>query len=183
MYATSAEQRKRAQVQSIAAKLYAERYGQLLATARKHAATGAEAEEALQDAFTAFIAHFDPDSGAPPIAWITLTLKRACWEKRRRLRLDRHVCPEASSKDAGSRCVVEEFASSLSDTESSIERAEDVLEAQEGLARLKPDERTALLLLGFGYSYREIGQLRGWTYTKVNRCISEGRVALRSSRA
>jgi hypothetical protein len=60
MYATSAEQRKRAQVKSLAAELYAEQYIQLLATARKHAATHAEGEEALQDAFTAFVAHFDP---------------------------------------------------------------------------------------------------------------------------
>lgn len=179
MYATSAEQRKRAQVKSLAAELYAERYTQLLATARKHAVTNAEAEEALQDAFTAFVAHFDPGRGAPPIAWLTLTLKRSCWEKRRRLRLDRHVCPEASSTDAEPICVVEEYAASLSDTELSIERAEDLLEAQQRLARLKPDERTALLLLSFGYSYKEIGQRRGWTYTKVNRCISEGRAALR----
>jgi RNA polymerase sigma factor (sigma-70 family) len=179
MYATSAEQRKRAQVKSLAAELYAERYSELLATARKHAVTNAEAEEALQDAFAAFVAHFDPDSGAPPIAWLLLTLKRFCWEKRRRLRLDRHVRPEVRSKDAEPVCVLEEYAASLSDTEASIERAEDLLVAQERLAHLKPDERTALLLLGMGYSYKEIGQLRGWTYTKVNRCISEGRATLR----
>jgi DNA-directed RNA polymerase specialized sigma24 family protein len=32
-----------------------------------------------------------------------------------------------------------------------------------------------------GLSYTEIGELRGWTYTKVNRCLSEGRAALRQS--
>ena len=48
---------------------------------------------------------------------------------------------------------------------------------------LKPDQRTALILLGLGCSYAEIGALRGWTYTKVNRCISEGRAALRRRRA
>jgi DNA-directed RNA polymerase specialized sigma24 family protein len=45
---------------------------------------------------------------------------------------------------------------------------------------LKPDERTALLLLGLGYSYEEIGSGRGWSYTKVNRCIAEGRAELRT---
>jgi RNA polymerase sigma factor (sigma-70 family) len=179
MYRSSSEQQERAQVKSLAAELYAEQYSQLLAIARKNAVTGAEAEEALQDAFAQFIAHFDPDGGAPPIAWLILTLKRACWGKRKQLHLDRHVCPEASSEADGPFCVVEQFAASLSDTESSIERAEDLLEAQQRLASLKPDERTALLLLAFGYSYKEIGQLRGWTYTKVNRCISEGRAALR----
>jgi DNA-directed RNA polymerase specialized sigma24 family protein len=30
-----------------------------------------------------------------------------------------------------------------------------------------------------GYSYREIGQGLGWSYTKVNRCVAEGRADLR----
>jgi DNA-directed RNA polymerase specialized sigma24 family protein len=47
------------------------------------------------------------------------------------------------------------------------------------LGGLKPDERTALGLLAAGFSYKEIGRRRGWTYTKVNRCIAEGRAALR----
>jgi len=34
-----------------------------------------------------------------------------------------------------------------------------------------------------GYSYREIGQGLDWTQTKVNRCIAEGRAALRARRA
>jgi DNA-directed RNA polymerase specialized sigma24 family protein len=62
-----------------------------------------------------------------------------------------------------------------------VERAEQYAAYTALLARLKPDERTALLLLALGYSYREIGELRGWTHTKVNRCLSEGRAALRES--
>jgi RNA polymerase sigma factor (sigma-70 family) len=48
------------------------------------------------------------------------------------------------------------------------------------LARLKPDERRALVLKGAGYSYREICERTGWTYTKVNRCLAEGRARLRA---
>jgi DNA-directed RNA polymerase specialized sigma24 family protein len=33
--------------------------------------------------------------------------------------------------------------------------------------------------LALGYSYREIAERQGWTYTKVNRCVAEGRAALR----
>jgi DNA-directed RNA polymerase specialized sigma24 family protein len=36
----------------------------------------------------------------------------------------------------------------------------------------------ALQLKAEGYSYREICQLTGWTLTKVNRCLTEGRRAL-----
>ena len=47
------------------------------------------------------------------------------------------------------------------------------------LACLRPDQRTALLLRAAGYSYREIGQRRGWTYTKVNRALATARATLR----
>jgi len=48
-------------------------------------------------------------------------------------------------------------------------------------AALKPDQRSALILilLGLGCPSREIGARREWTYTKVNRCVAEGRSALR----
>ena len=46
------------------------------------------------------------------------------------------------------------------------------------LAQLKTQEIRALQLKAEGYSYREICQLTGWTYTKVNRCLTEGRRAL-----
>ena len=45
----------------------------------------------------------------------------------------------------------------------------------EALKRLKPQEVRALLLKAQGHSYQEICELTGWSYTKVNRCISEGR--------
>ncbi|HET9185844.1 MAG TPA: sigma factor-like helix-turn-helix DNA-binding protein, partial [Solirubrobacterales bacterium] len=62
-----------------------------------------------------------------------------------------------------------------------FERRAEHRERLRRFARLKPDERSALILFGLGYSYREIGARRGWTYTKVNRCISEGRAALRDA--
>jgi RNA polymerase sigma factor (sigma-70 family) len=182
MYATSAEQRRRAQVESLATEIFSTRYRQLFKIASANAPSPAEAEEALQEAFLAFITHFDPDGKAPALAWLVLTLKRACWDKRRHLYLDRHVCPQTSSEAEEPGSVVEQFAASHSDTQSSIERSEDLADAREQLAALKPDERTALLLFGCGYSYREIAELRGWTYTKVNRCMAEGRAALRERR-
>ena len=47
------------------------------------------------------------------------------------------------------------------------------------LLELKPQERLALILQAHGYSYAEIRRLCGWTYTKVNRCLAEGRARLR----
>ena len=47
--------------------------------------------------------------------------------------------------------------------------------AAEALQRLKPQELRALWLKAEGHSYNEIAEITGWTYTKVNRCLSEGR--------
>ena len=57
------------------------------------------------------------------------------------------------------------------------ERYERLRQGAEALGRLKPQEVRALLLKAEGYSYREICAITGWTYTKVNRCLTEGRRA------
>jgi DNA-directed RNA polymerase specialized sigma24 family protein len=59
------------------------------------------------------------------------------------------------------------------------ERREWALDRARNLRRLKPDERRALILRAEGYSYAEICELNGWSYTKVNRCLAEGRARLR----
>ena len=59
------------------------------------------------------------------------------------------------------------------------ERRDGLAQRRQALAELKHDERRALWLLGFGLSYAEICEVTGWTHTKVNRCLSEGRVALK----
>jgi RNA polymerase sigma factor (sigma-70 family) len=163
-------------VRELATELYAETHDYLLAIARRNAHSEADAAEALQEAFVSFIAHFDPGRGAPPLAWLTLTLKRQCWRQRREAHLDRNCGQEAESggEELGS------FLEALTTLEP--DPAERVIERDEGrrrLARLKSDERTALGLRAAGLSYAEIGELRRWTHTKVNRCLSEGRAALR----
>ncbi len=45
------------------------------------------------------------------------------------------------------------------------------------MKQLKPQEVRALVLRAEGYSYKQIQELTGWTYTKVNRCLTEGRKA------
>jgi RNA polymerase sigma factor (sigma-70 family) len=56
-----------------------------------------------------------------------------------------------------------------------LERLEQTAEA---LQRLKPHELTALGLRAQGFSYREICERTGWSYTRCNRSVYEGRRAL-----
>ncbi|HEY4096801.1 MAG TPA: zf-HC2 domain-containing protein, partial [Baekduia sp.] len=53
--------------------------------------------------------------------------------------------------------------------------AERATRAAEALRRLKPQELRAMWLKALGHSYAEIGQATGYSATKVNRCLAEGR--------
>jgi RNA polymerase sigma factor (sigma-70 family) len=183
MYSSTAEQRRRAGVQALAATLYRERYHYLLAIARRNTANNADAEEALQDAFILFIDHFDPSGEAPPLAWLTLTLKRRCWAIRQSQmqKPNGEIAPQRRSGHVGG--VVEDPADHGPLPEEIAEVDEAVGALRAGLGELKPDERRALALFALGYSYQEIAENCKWTYTKVNRCIREGRAALRARRA
>jgi RNA polymerase sigma factor (sigma-70 family) len=173
-----AEANGNAEVRRLATQLYAEKREYLLSIARANAVNDSDAEEALQEAFVSFIRHFDPSSGAPPLAWLTLTLKRQCWRQRREAYLDRYAGQEAEPGAQERGFVLVSIPSRTAGPEELVCKRED---ARTRLGRLKPDQRMALILQAAGFSYREIGARRGWSYTKVNRCVNEGRAALRAS--
>lgn len=66
-------------------------------------------------------------------------------------------------------------AGALREVEDEVAGGERVDRSVEALRALKPDEAKALMLKAQGLSYQEIGRRYGWTYTKVNRAITEGR--------
>lgn len=160
---------------TLATNLYATHRRRLLSIANHNAPSPEDAEEALHDAFVLFINHFDPDSAAPPLAWLTLTLKRRCWASHRHLQLTQRLTSPTGHLPA------QAIRNTLRLPEELLEATETTQHARHLIAHLKPNERRALTLLALGYSYREICDLTGWTYTKVNRCIAEGRARLRQT--
>lgn len=58
-------------------------------------------------------------------------------------------------------------------------RSEVVARSREALEALKPAELRALSLLASGYSYAEIGRITGFSQTKINRVLAEGRERFR----
>jgi DNA-directed RNA polymerase specialized sigma24 family protein len=100
-----------------------------------------------------------------------LVVKRCAWQLARQESRTLPVPLEAEEISA--------VASPDSDPADLVERRAEVSEVSALMAQLKPAERDALLLLGLGYSYKEIAEIRGWTRTKVDRCLKEGRAALR----
>ncbi len=55
--------------------------------------------------------------------------------------------------------------------------SDSIARSAEALRSLKPQEVRALWLRAGGSSYAEIQAATGWSYTKVNRCLTEGRRA------
>lgn len=149
--------------------------------AQKHAARPADAEDALQDACLQFLRHYDGPPGTDALRWLQLVTKRCAWATGSRHRERECLC-ELSATDAPGepgRALLHAEAEPDLDPAHLGERAERPAERVAALRRLKSDERTALILFGLGLSYREIAACKHWTYTKTNRCIAEGRAALR----
>jgi RNA polymerase sigma factor (sigma-70 family) len=151
----------------------------LLYQARKHAQLPDDVEEALQSSYILFIERFDPRYR--PLPWLQTTVKREAWRIANRAHRRRELGITAVPRQDGSGTtdLTDAFPDLDPDPFENACRHELTRERRSALELLKPDERVALLLLGLGCSYREIGELRGWTHTKVNRCLSEGRRALR----
>jgi RNA polymerase sigma factor (sigma-70 family) len=136
--------------------------------AAHHSHTPADAEDALQDACVQFMRKYDGPVGVDALRWMMLVTKRCAWAIGARQR--RHNSPlELNSTDAPAEqsASLTLAANSHLDPALLAERAETQTERRAAVQGLKPDQRTALLLLGFGLSYREISGRQGWSKTKV----------------
>ena len=145
-------------------------------TARRYSLCADDAEDAYQRAIEILLTKSPPADPQHLVAWMQVVTRRealAVRRSRERLLgprddgdtdpLDRIACDEPVPKSGSS-------AASRSPTPLRL------------LLELKPQERLALVLQAHGYSYAEIRRLCGWTYTKVNRCLAEGRARLRRAR-
>lgn len=158
----------------------------LRAQTRRNAPLPSDAEDALQDACIAFLRFYDGPGGLDALRWMQLVSKRCAWAIGRRVHRQRERSLEfTGTADRKSASPADDFELFLADpARGPAELAEDAAvtrERRRRFAQLKQDERRALLLFALGYSYGEIAERCGWTYTKVNRCVNEGRAALRAT--
>ena len=125
-----------------------------------------DALDAYQRGLEIFFKRVDTVEPATEVAWLKVVIKHeAIAIRRARTGAVDIVEPDLDS-------VVPDAQRSLEDQ---VEGGERVSRSAEALRALKPDEAKALLLKAEGLSYAEIGECCGWSYTKVNRAISEGR--------
>jgi RNA polymerase sigma factor (sigma-70 family) len=169
---------ERAQRARILEQLLREKHSQLLRQARRNSRGAESAEDALSDACVQFMRCYDAGSGRDPLPWMLVVVKRCAWAIERSTARRESVYRVSGGEPCveGLELVAVEERSGPAER---VERSEEVTQLTALIEELKPDERTALILLGLGCSYTEIAQLRGWSLTKVNRCLSEGKAKVR----
>ena len=157
-----------------AAALIGEHGAALRRTAMRFSQRPEDAEDAVQRAAEILIRK-GPELGSPQLlAWMRVVVRHEAFAVGREARRQ----PFAGSVPAGSGLDPGRSTPSAAEPERAIESTERVADAAAALATLKPQERRALGLQAAGCSYAEIQAITGWTYTKVNRSLAEGRAAL-----
>ncbi len=166
--------RKRAAVEMIA------NHEQVLRqTARRYSLCADDAEDAYQRTLEIILTKAPTGQVRKLIAWAqTVTKHEALAIRRERERLLGVGAPAGAGAGPAVDWVALIPAGGDSPDEQA-ERREAVARSREALQALKPAELRALTLLGEGYSYAEIGELTGFSHTKINRCLAEGRERFR----
>ena len=133
--------------------------------ARSYSLCADDAQDAVQRALEIYMRRVSSLDPATELAWLKVVVKHEALAVRRGRA---GVTGEEFDLDAVP-------AVAQRSVEERLESAERVERSAEVMRRLKRDEARALMLKAEGLSYVEIGERLGWTYTKVNRCITEGR--------
>lgn len=142
----------------------------LLGAARQWSLCSHDAEDAYQRAIEIYLNRIDSLDPRTELAWLKVVIRHeamAIRKARQQIVSDDEVDLDAQIAE-NQRSVEEQF-----------ESRERVGRSKEVIARLKRDEAQALMLKAEGHSYAEISKHFGWTYTKVNRCITQGRKQFR----
>jgi RNA polymerase sigma factor (sigma-70 family) len=138
----------------------------LLRVAQHWSASPEDAQDAVQRALEIYVRRIDSLDPATELSWLRVVVKHEAMAIR-----SRHADQiPADDLDEDERAGAEQRP-----VDDLLAGRERVRRSNEALGRLKPDEAKALLLKAQGLSYAEIGEALAWSYTKVNRCITEGR--------
>lgn len=160
--------RKRAAVE-----LVAREDAQLRRTARRFSLCEDDAEDAYQRALEILLLKAPNDRPHELIRWMKTVVKHEALA----IRHNRERLLGRGEDDVGD--PVARIATSSAGPGERFESREQIARSREALQALKPAELRALTLLAAGYSYAEIGEITGFTRTKVNRSLAEGRERFR----
>src|SRR3954464_4689338 len=159
-------QRSPEQAEQLVLDLISAHADSLLRTARRFSLCADDAQDAYQRGLEILMRHaarLDSDRAG---GWLHTVVKREA------LAINKARCRMLGGDDVDFDAIEIRTAPSPEDR---VLAFEQVARSAEALQRLKPQEVRALWLKAMGNSYQEICEATGWTYTKVNRCLAEGR--------
>ncbi|MDO8188035.1 sigma-70 family RNA polymerase sigma factor [Conexibacter sp. JD483] len=147
--------------------LVREHAGELLRLARRFSICAEDAQDAYQRTLEKLVRRMRHEPPENAVNWVKTVLRHEAMA----IRAEREQTIGAFD---GDRHRDEDSV----DPADRVERFERLAHTAEALRGLKPQEMTALALRAEGLSYKEICARTGWTYTRTNRTINEGRRAL-----
>jgi RNA polymerase sigma factor (sigma-70 family) len=159
----------RGEIDQAALALLARHGAQILATARRYAANPDDAEDAYQRGLEILLTKAPTTREEELVPWLKTVVKHEAFALRRQRERLTPVTGDGEPVERGTAAAA---------THEQAERYERLSQSAEALSQLKPQEIRCLVLRAQGLSYREICNATGFTYTKVNRCLTEGRQAL-----
>jgi RNA polymerase sigma factor (sigma-70 family) len=133
-------------------------------TARRYSLCSQDAEDAYQRGLEILITKAPTTATAELRPWLHTVIKHEALALRR----------QRERLLGGSEEIAERAAASFVPDDNAAER-ERTRRAAEALGGLKASEVQCLLLKALGYSYDEITERTGFSWTKVNRSLTEGR--------
>jgi RNA polymerase sigma factor (sigma-70 family) len=158
----------RAEIEPAALALLQRHGAAIMAAARRFAATPEDAEDAYQRGVEILLTKAPTTAEDELVPWLRTVVKHEAWALRRQRERAVPVSDDGQ---------VPEPPTEVALTHDQAERLDRLRLGAEAMRQLKPQEIRALLLKAEGYSYKQIQEITGWTYTKVNRCLTEGRKA------
>jgi RNA polymerase sigma factor (sigma-70 family) len=157
---------------------YARSESTLRRTARRYSLCADDAEDALQRALEILLRKAPSDNPRELVKWTQTVVKHEALAVRRE-REKFLAGPAAVTPDPDGEDWTALLPAPSDGPPERVERREAIARSREALQALKPQELRALTLLAEGYSYVEIGEITGYSQTKVNRCLAEGRERFR----
>jgi RNA polymerase sigma factor (sigma-70 family) len=163
----------------VAVETYARNESTLRRTAHRYSLCADDADDALQRGLEILLRKAPSDDPRELIKWMQTVVKHEALAVRRER--ERVLAGPAGASEANADDWIADLPAAADGPPERAERREAIARSREALQMLKPQELRALTLLAEGYSYAEIGEITGYSRTKVNRCLAEGRERFRNS--
>jgi RNA polymerase sigma factor (sigma-70 family) len=163
----------------VAVETYARIESTLRRTAHRYSLCADDVDDALQRGLEILLRRAPSEDPRVLVKWMQTVVKHEALAVRRER--EQILAGPAGASDANADEWIAEHPAPADGPPERAERREAIARSREALQGLKPQELRALTLLAEGYSYAEIGEITGYSRTKVNRCLAEGRERFRSS--